>query len=52
MSDLTGLPVRRPAWLDRLLAPAGDIPYGIAIAAGALAAFPHSGLMLAAQAAA
>jgi len=36
-----GVPVRQ-AWLGRLLAPAGDIPYGVAIAAGALAAFPHS----------
>jgi prepilin peptidase CpaA len=49
MSALTGLPVRQPAWTERLLAPAGDIPYGIAIAAGALAAFPQSGLMLAAH---
>jgi prepilin peptidase CpaA len=47
MSALTGLPVRKPGWIERLLAPAGDIPYGIAIAAGALAAFPQSGLMLA-----
>jgi len=39
----SGLSVRR-AWIERLLAPAGDIPYGIAIAAGALAAFPHSSL--------
>ena len=52
MSALTGLPVRQPAWTERLLAPAGDIPYGIAIAAGALAAFPHSGLMLAVHGAA
>jgi prepilin peptidase CpaA len=49
MSALTGLPVRQPAWTERLLAPEGDIPYGIAIAAGALAAFPQSGLMLAAH---
>lgn len=39
------LPFRQPPWLERLLAPAGDIPYGIAIAAGALAAFPQSGLV-------
>jgi prepilin peptidase CpaA len=51
-SALTGLPAKKPAWLGRLLEPAGDIPYGIAIAAGALAAFPQSGLMLAAHAAA
>ena len=42
LSAATGLPVRQPAWMERLLAPAGDIPYGIAIAAGALAAFPDS----------
>lgn len=44
-SQITGFPVRKPQWLERLLAPAGDIPYGIAIAAGALAAFPQSGLI-------
>ncbi len=32
-------------------APAGDIPYGVAIAAGALIAFPHSALMTVAHAA-
>ena len=48
-SALTGLPVRQPAWTERLLAPSGDIPYGIAIAAGALAAFPQSSLMIAAH---
>lgn len=40
-----GLPLRRPAWIARLLEPEGDIPYGIAIAAGALMAFPESVLM-------
>jgi prepilin peptidase CpaA len=34
-----------PRWVGRLLAPKGDIPYGIAIAAGALAAFPECALM-------
>ena len=34
-----------PAWLGRLLEPKGDIPYGVAIAAGALAAFPESALI-------
>jgi prepilin peptidase CpaA len=34
--------------LARLLAPKGDIPYGLAIAAGGLAAFPSSALFLAA----
>jgi prepilin peptidase CpaA len=47
LSELTGLPVRPPEWVGRLLSPTGDIPYGIAIAAGALAAFPSSIPMLA-----
>jgi len=34
-----------PAWMGRLLQPKGDIPYGIAIAAGALLTFPSSALM-------
>ena len=38
------LPFRGPAWLDRLLRDGGDVPYGVAIAAGALAAFPESPL--------
>jgi prepilin peptidase CpaA len=38
---------RGPAWLRRLLAPKGAIPYGVAIAAGALVAFPASGLLAA-----
>jgi prepilin peptidase CpaA len=41
---LSGLPAAPPAWLARLLKPEGDIPYGIAIAAGALAAFTQSPL--------
>lgn len=36
---------RAPAWVGRLLEPKGDIPYGVAICAGALAAFPSSALM-------
>ncbi len=37
------LPVARgPAWVSRLLKPKGDVPYGVAIAIGALAAFPSS----------
>ena len=51
MVETTGLPFRKPQWLERLLAPAGDIPYGIAIAAGALAAFPQSGLIRAIESA-
>jgi len=35
----------RPQWITRLVTPGGDIPYGVAIAAGALAAFPSSLLM-------
>lgn len=33
-----------PAWFARLAAPGADVPYGVAIAIGALAAFPHSAL--------
>lgn len=29
-----------PAWFGRLMQPGGDVPYGVAIAAGALAAMP------------
>ncbi len=36
-----------PAWLGRLLTPGEDLPYGLAIAVGALAAFPFSALVLA-----
>ena len=31
-----------PAWVSQLMQPKGDIPYGVAIAAGALLAFPVS----------
>jgi prepilin peptidase CpaA len=34
-----------PGWLTRLLEPRGPIPYGVAIAAGALVAWPSSPLM-------
>jgi prepilin peptidase CpaA len=37
----------RDGWLARLLEPKGDIPYGVAIAAGVLAAYPASPLMAA-----
>jgi prepilin peptidase CpaA len=36
--------VRGPVWVGRLLEPKGDVPYGVAIAFGALAAFPASAL--------
>ncbi|MBX3478722.1 MAG: prepilin peptidase [Brevundimonas sp.] len=32
-------------WLPRLMEPKGDIPYGVAIAAGALMAFPASDML-------
>lgn len=34
-----------PGWVGQLLTPRGDIPYGVAIAAGALMAFPSSRLL-------
>lgn len=36
-----------PTWVVHLMDPRGDIPYGVAIAAGALMAFPASGLLTA-----
>jgi prepilin peptidase CpaA len=38
-----------PAWVGRLAAPGGAAPYGVAIAIGALAAFPQGLLMRAAH---
>ena len=40
----TPFSARGPEWLKRLLLPQGAIPYGVAIAAGALFALPNSGL--------
>jgi len=40
-------PLVKQGWLARLMEPKGDIPYGVAIAAGALLALPESGLFLA-----
>ena len=40
------MPVVLPPWLEKLMHPKGDIPYGIAIAVGAVLAFPYSQLML------
>ncbi len=40
-SPLSAL-VQGPGWVGRLLEPKGDVPYGVAIAVGALAAFPAS----------
>ncbi len=44
---LRPLAVRGPDWVGRLATPGGDAPYGVAIAIGALAAFPESPLVLA-----
>lgn len=42
----TVLPVAGgPAWMHSLLSPKGDVPYGVALAAGAMLAFPQSGLL-------
>ncbi len=41
---LRPLAVRGPDWVGRLAKPGGDAPYGVAIAIGALAAFPDSPL--------
>ena len=41
---LAGYAHAGPSWLERLLTPGADLPYGLAIAAGALAAFPSSAL--------
>ncbi len=37
--------IHGPAWVERLLKPDGDVPYGLAICAGALLAFPESPLI-------
>ncbi|WP_409692410.1 prepilin peptidase [Brevundimonas sp.] len=42
---LVGLGAFGPAWVRGLLQPKGDIPYGVAIAAGALMAWPASAMM-------
>jgi prepilin peptidase CpaA len=34
-----------PAWLVRLASPGADVPYGVAIATGALVAFPQTSLL-------
>lgn len=39
------LPAGAPGWVLRLMEPKGDIPYGVAICAGALMAWPASPLM-------
>ena len=42
---LRPITVRGPGWVSRLATPGENVPYGIAIAFGALAAFPESLLM-------
>jgi len=36
-----------PGWVAQLMEPRGDLPYGVAIAVGALMAYPGSGLLTA-----
>ncbi len=43
--SMAPLAARLDGWPARLLEPKGDIPYGVAIAAGALMAFPASALV-------
>jgi len=45
-ANLRPFVVAGPGWMSRLMEPRGDIPYGVAIAAGALLAWPASPLML------
>lgn len=40
------VPFIMPRWLENLMQPKGDIPYGVAIAVGAVLAFPHSQMLL------
>jgi prepilin peptidase CpaA len=42
---LRGYVLSGPAWFARLAEPGENVPYGVAIAIGALAAFPGSALM-------
>ena len=42
---LRGYVVNGPAWFSRLAEPDENVPYGVAIAVGALVAFPASTLM-------
>lgn len=43
--QLRPLVLSGPSWFTRLAEPGENVPYGVAIAAGALAAFPQSHLM-------
>jgi prepilin peptidase CpaA len=42
---LRPIAARGPAWFNRLATPGAGVPYGVAIAFGALAAFPQSAIM-------
>ena len=42
---LRGYVLNGPAWFSRLAEPGENVPYGVAIAVGALAAFPASAMM-------
>ena len=44
-TNLAAVAANAPGWVSQLLQPKGGIPYGVAIAAGALAAFPYSVMM-------
>jgi prepilin peptidase CpaA len=44
---LTPYAVRGPAWMGRLIASDAGLPYGLAIACGAIAALPHAELFTA-----
>lgn len=46
-SHLRPYVIGAPGWVDRLLEPRGDIPYGVAIALGVLLAFPASPMVAA-----
>lgn len=48
-THLQGFTQMGPAWFGRLATPGESVPYGAAIAVGALAAFPGSALMQAFQ---
>jgi prepilin peptidase CpaA len=42
-------PRNGPGWWNRLMTPGGDVPYGVAIALGALVTFPESPVIQALQ---
>jgi len=44
-SQLQVFAINGPGWVTRLMEPKGDLPYGVAIAIGALLAYPYSPLV-------